>query len=133
MLMQLAQPLICWSGSSHEFDQARLEAGGDRERPAPFQAFMTSGGGGEDINLGSHWTILSWVPINALAGRGSPIVTSAKKKLRRSDLSGPLWRANGPQPQSTDEARASSGAYRHLVADTAVMLCFAFMTITQIS
>jgi hypothetical protein len=38
-----------------------------------------------------------------------------------------------PQPQSTDKARASSGAYHHLVAGAAVMRRFAFMTITRIS
>jgi hypothetical protein len=37
-----------------------------------------------------------------------------------------------PQPQSTDKARASSGAYRHLVADNGRHALFAFMTITRI-
>src|SRR5262249_6843776 len=44
------------SAKLHELDQARLEAGGDRERgggPDPH----SEGGGGEEINLGSHWTI----------------------------------------------------------------------------
>src|SRR5262249_27388419 len=40
----------------HEFHQARLEASGDRERRAG-PCLHDVGGGGEEINLGSHWTI----------------------------------------------------------------------------
>src|SRR5262249_40353689 len=40
----------------HEFHQARLEAGGERGRPAG-PGLHDVGGGGEEINLGSHWTI----------------------------------------------------------------------------
>jgi hypothetical protein len=46
----------------HELDQGRLEASGDRERSAG-PDLHDVGGGGEEINLGSHWTILSWVPM----------------------------------------------------------------------
>jgi hypothetical protein len=59
-------------------------------------------------------------------------VTSAMKKLRRSDLSAPGMASKWPSNRGPDETRASSGADRHLVADTAVMRRFAFMTITRI-
>src|SRR5580704_18643135 len=90
----------------HELDQARLEAGGDRERSAG-PDLHDVGGGGEEINLGSHWTI-PFMGSDDMTSRGPPIVTSPRKNLRRSDLSLPVWRAMTRLPQSTDETRTSS-------------------------
>src|SRR5262249_53560505 len=66
-----------------EFHQARLEAGGDRERRAG-PHLHDVGGGGEEINLSSHWTI-PFVSSNDMTSPGPSIVTSRRKKLRRSD------------------------------------------------
>src|SRR5262249_56955433 len=56
-----------------EFHQARLEAGGDRERRAG-PHLHDVGGGGEGIKLSSHWTI-PFVSSNAIASPRATTVT----------------------------------------------------------
>src|SRR5262245_37883432 len=81
-----------------EFDQARLEAGLDLEGSAA-PGFHDVGGGGEDINLGSHWTI-PFVGSDDMTRRGCPSVTSPRK----------IYPC--PPMQSTGDARSSPAQTR---------------------
>src|SRR5262249_8124499 len=80
-----------------EFHQARLEAGGDRERRAG-PHLHDVGGGGEEINLNSHWTI-PFVSSDDMTSSGPSIVTSRRKNCvvqipciaAKAPRSCPLW------------------------------------------
>src|SRR5262249_37529864 len=75
----------------HELDQARLEAGGNLERSAG-PDLHDVGSGGEEINLGSHWTI-PFMGSDDMTTGGTPILTSPGKNFASLGLIAPGRRA----------------------------------------
>src|SRR5262249_54919750 len=76
----------------HELDQARLEAGADLERGAG-PDLHDVGGGGEEINLGSHRTI-PFMGSDDMTSGGPPIVTSSGKEFCLARIEPPGMASN---------------------------------------